>query len=78
MKVNQPVQIPYQCGTVHSAECTISKTLVVSIATNSPFYITEFSKQSDSKLEKFVSLDVLKEEKSRDRFKWRFPCCHIE
>ena len=42
------------------------------------FYIAELSKQSDSKLEKFVSPSVLKEEENRERTKWICPRCRVE
>ena len=42
------------------------------------FYIAELSKKSESKLEKFVSPSVLKEEENRERTKWLCPTCRVE
>ena len=40
-----------------------------------PFYIDELTKQSESKLEKSVSANVLKEEENKNKSKWRCPLC---
>ena len=42
------------------------------------YYIAGLTKQPESKLEKAVSPDVLKEEENRERSKWRCPRCHLE
>ena len=42
------------------------------------FYIAELSEQSESKLEKFVSPSVLKEEENRERTKWLCPTCSVQ
>ena len=41
-----------------------------------PFYIAELTKQSESKLEKSVSANVLKEEENKNKSKWFCPLCY--